>query len=171
MPDLLTHSKAQRLRIYIGDSDRWRGSPLYAALLETLRAHGMAGATVMRGTGGFGAHSTIHSASIEALSTDLPILIDVVDTVEKVASALEVVTPMVREGLITVEDVEIVRQTQRYLNPLPADRLVTEVMSKSVVALNPYMAVHEAWKLDAGEPPQGHAGGRPGGQGGGHPHR
>ena len=147
MPDLLNQTQAQRMQIYIGESDRWRGGPLYAALLEALRSHGMAGATVMRGAAGFGAHSTIYSASIEELSSDLPILIDVVDTPEKIAAVIEVITPMVREGLITVEDVQIVRHTHRYLNPLPADRLVSEVMSKNVVTLSPYLTVHEAWKL------------------------
>jgi CBS domain-containing protein len=146
MPELLNQSKAQRLCIYLGESDRWRGRPLYAALLETLRAMDISGATVLRGVGGFGAHSVIHSASIEVLSTDLPIVVEVVDTPEKIAVALEAVTPMVREGLVTVEDVRIVRHTHRYLNPLPADRLAGEVMSREVIALGPTQLVQEAWK-------------------------
>ncbi len=62
MPDLSIHKDAQRLCIYIGEADRWRGKPLYAALLETLKQQGLAGTTVMRGVAGFGAHSRIHTA-------------------------------------------------------------------------------------------------------------
>ena len=93
--------QAKRLRIYIGDSDQWRGKPLSAVLLEQLKQEGLAGATVFRGVAGFGAHSRIHTAAILDLSTDLPIVIEVIDTPEKIQHALEVVSPMIREGLIT----------------------------------------------------------------------
>ena len=138
-------TKAQRLRIYIGESDRWRGKPLDAALLETLRAAGVAGATVLRGTAGFGAHSRIHTASIEVLSFDLPVVIEVIDTPAKISAALEAITPMVREGLITREEVEVIKYTHRYLNPLPADRLVAEVMTPAVVSVTPDTTVYAAW--------------------------
>jgi CBS domain-containing protein len=146
MPDLSLHKKAQRLRIYIGESDRWRGKPLDAVLLETLRAQGMAGATVFRGVAGFGAHSRIHTTSIEVLSLDLPVVIEVVDTPEKITPVLDIIYSMVREGLITVEDVQIVKYTHRFLNPLPADRLVSEVMTKDVVSLSPEMPIDKAWR-------------------------
>ena len=93
---------AQRLVIYLGEADRWRGKPLYAALLETLKAQGLAGATVVRGVAGFGAHSRIHTASILRLSEDLPLRIEVIDARENIERALELVAPMVNEGLITV---------------------------------------------------------------------
>ncbi|PWH15950.1 MAG: hypothetical protein DDG60_05015 [Anaerolineae bacterium] len=137
---------AQRLVIYIGESDRWRGKPLYAAILETLKAEGLAGATVIRGVAGFGAHSHIHTAAILRLSEDLPLIIHVIDTPEKIEHALELVRPMVREGLITLEDVRVVRYTHRYLNPLPADRLVEEVMTREVETLSPEMTVAAAWQ-------------------------
>lgn len=146
MPDLSLQKKAQRLCIYIGESDRWRGQALDAVLLETLRAHGAAGASLFRGVAGFGAHSRIHTARIEVLSLDLPIVIEVVDSPEKITAILDVVYPMVREGLITVEEVQIVKYTHRFLNPLPADRLVSEVMTKNVLTLTPDMSVHQAWK-------------------------
>src|SRR3989304_5135523 len=92
---------AQRLNIYLGESDRWRGKPLYAAILETLKTEGIAGATVVRGVAGFGAHSRIHTATILRLSEDLPLRIEVVDSREKISHAIEVISPMVREGLIT----------------------------------------------------------------------
>jgi uncharacterized protein len=113
MADPSTYPDGQRLRIYIGESDRWHGKPLDAALLETLRGHGMAGATIFRGYAGFGAHSRFRSAAQEALSVDLPVVIEVVDTPEMIAALLNVVDPMVREGLITLEDVRIVKYTHR----------------------------------------------------------
>lgn len=138
--------KAQRLRIYLSEGDRWRGKPLYAALLDTLRGIGMAGATVMRGTAGFGAASHLHSASLEVLAMDLPVVMDVVDTPQKISTALEAIYPMVREGLITLEDVQMVKYTHRFLNPLPADRLVSEAMTRDVVTVKPEMNIYQVWK-------------------------
>jgi CBS-domain-containing membrane protein/PII-like signaling protein len=146
MPNLSLQKKAKRLRIYISESDRWRGKALDAQLLETLRAKGMAGATVFRGISGFGAHSRIHTTRIEVLSFDLPVVIEVVDTPENIESILDVVYPMVREGLMTVEDVQIVKYTHRFLNPLPADRLVSEVMTRKVITLLSTTPIHQAWK-------------------------
>lgn len=143
-PKLL--QEAQLLSIYIGESDRWRGKPLYAAILEALKQAGIAGATVVRGVAGFGAHSRIHTAAILRLSEDLPLIIQVIDSPEHIRRALEIVSPMVREGLITLQDVDVLRYTQRYLNPLPSDRLVSEVMTHKVVTLTPEMSVAEAWQ-------------------------
>jgi CBS domain-containing protein len=146
LKDLTGQNPGKRLCIYIGESDRWRGKPLESAILETLRAQGLAGATVYRGVSGFGAHSHIRSAAIEVLSVDLPVLIEVVDIAERIQRGLDAVSPMVGEGLITLEDVTIVKYTHRYLNPLPADRMVSEVMTKDVVSLSPEMSVHTAWE-------------------------
>jgi CBS domain-containing protein len=146
MPDLSLQKKAQCLRIYIGESDHWRGQSLESALLETLRSRGMAGATVFRGVAGFGAHSRIHTTAIEVLSMDLPVVIETIDAPEQIAAILEVIYPMVREGLITLQDVQIVKYTHRFLNPLPADRLVSEVMTRGVVAIAQDAKVVTAWK-------------------------
>lgn len=143
--DISLQENAQRLVIYLGEADRWRGKPLYAALLETLKAQGLAGATVVRAVAGFGAHSRIHTASILRLSEDLSLRIEVIDTRDKIERALETVAPMVREGLITLEPVRVVKYTHRYLNPLPADRTVAEVMTHEVVTLIPEMSLAEAW--------------------------
>jgi len=137
---------AQLLTIFIGESDKWRGRPLYAAILETLKAEGIAGATVVRGVAGFGAHSHIHTASILRLSEDLPLCIQVVDNPDKIAHAIDLVGPMVTEGLVTVEDVHVLKYTHRYLNPLPADKYVEEVMTREVVTLAPEMPVAAAWQ-------------------------
>lgn len=147
MPDLSLQKKAQRLRIYISEKDRWRGTSLDVALVETLRENGIAGATVFRGIAGFGAHSIIHSFRLEVMMTELPLVIETVDVPEKIAEVLDVIYPMVREGLITVEDVEIVKYTHRYLNPLPADKLVSEVMTREVITLKPDLTIQQAWLL------------------------
>lgn len=128
---------AKRLSIYVGESDSWRGRSLYLSILETLRKSGLAGATVTRGHAGFGAHSRIHTWQIERLSMDLPMIITVIDTEENIEKALALVKPMVREGLITLEDVEIVKYTHRYLQPLPADRPVSEIMTRDIVTVRP----------------------------------
>jgi CBS domain-containing protein len=137
---------AKLLTIYIGESDKWRGRALYTVILETLKSEGLAGATVIRGVAGFGAHSYIHTASILRLSEDLPLCIQAVDAAEKITRALEVISPMVTEGLITLEDVKVLKYTHRYLNPLPADKFVEEVMTREVVFLSPDLSISDAWK-------------------------
>jgi CBS-domain-containing membrane protein len=146
LKDLTGQRPGKRLCIYIGESDRWRGKPLDMAILEILRSQGLAGATVYRGTSGFGAHSHIRSASIEVLSVDLPVLIEAVDIPERIQRGLDAVSPMVGEGLITLEDVTIVKYTHRYMNPLPADKSVSDVMTRDVVSLREDMSVREAWE-------------------------
>lgn len=147
MADLVHDKKAQRLRIYIGESDRWRGKPLCTALLETFRAQGVAGATVFRAVAGFGAHSRIRTAAVDVLSQDPAVVIEVVDDPEKIAAVLDTIYAMVREGLITLENVQMVKYTHRFLSPLPADRLVSEVMTREVVTLEPRLPVYQAWKV------------------------
>ncbi len=137
---------AQRLRIYIGENDQWQGKPLYAALLEHLKKEGMAGATVVRGVAGFGARSRIHTASILRLSEDLPLIVEVVDSPENIRRALETIQPMVSEGLITLEPVEVIAYTHRYLRPLPADHPVEEIMTRDPVTVLADQTVLEAWK-------------------------
>lgn len=128
---------ARRLIVYLGESDRWRGRSLYLSILETLRKAGIAGATVTRGLAGYGAHSIIRVSTVETLSMDLPITITIVDTPPNIERALALVGPMVREGLITLEDVEIVKYTHRYLQPLPVDSPVSEIMTRNVTTVRP----------------------------------
>jgi CBS domain-containing protein len=137
----------KRLTIYIGESDLWRGKALYMVLLETMRNAGLAGATVTRGIAGFGARSRIHTAAILRLSEDLPLVIEVIDSAEKIEAALETIYPMVREGMITLEDVQVLKYTHRDLNPLPGDRLVKEVMSTGVKSISPTKSIAQAWKM------------------------
>ena len=95
------------LRIFIGEGDRHEGRPLYEWLVLRARAEGVAGATVLRGMMGFGAHSRLHTFKIERLSEDLPIVLEFVDTREKLERFLAVVDAVVREGLATLEKAEV----------------------------------------------------------------
>lgn len=99
----------QLVRIFIGESDLWRHQPLAAALLERLRKEGFAGATVFHAVAGFGAHSVMHTASLLRLSEDLPVLIELVDSAEHVEKLLPILDEMVKEGLVTVEKVRVLR--------------------------------------------------------------
>ena len=91
------------LRIFIGESDRYAGRPLFEWLVLEARRQGLAGATVVRGICGFGAHSRIHTFKIERLSEDLPIIVEIVDTREKLDSFLASVDSAIDEGLATIE--------------------------------------------------------------------
>jgi len=97
------------LRIYIGESDRWHGRPLYEAIVLAAREAGLAGATVMRGVEGFGAHSRVHTAKVLRLSEDLPLLIEIVDQEERIRAFLPTCDQMIGEGLITLEKVEVLK--------------------------------------------------------------
>lgn len=95
------------LRVFIGESDRFEGKPLYRALVERLRGEGVAGATALRGIEGFGATSHLHTSRILRLSEDLPIVIEVVDTAENIERVLPIVDAMVRDGMVTIERVQV----------------------------------------------------------------
>ena len=98
----------RRVRIYIGENDQWHGRPLYAAIVQEARKRGMAGATVARGIMGYGAHSAIHEPHLFCLSHDLPVVVEIVDTDEKVRQFLPCLDEMVQEGMITTSAVEII---------------------------------------------------------------
>ena len=99
----------QLLRIFIGESDRWRGKPLYEVIILKAREIGIAGATMTRGMMGYGAASRIHTAKILRLSEDLPVVIEIVDSPEKIAAFLPIIEEMVQEGLVTVENVRVLQ--------------------------------------------------------------
>jgi len=95
------------LRLFIGESDRYKGEPLYGYLVREARRRGLAGATVLRGLEGYGGSSRIHTAKILRLSEDLPIIVEIVDTPEAIEEFLPVVDEAVDQGLATVETVRI----------------------------------------------------------------
>jgi hypothetical protein len=95
------------LRIFIGESDKHEGLPLYQWIVRKARESGLAGSTVIRGLEGFGAHSRIHTTKILRLSEDLPIIVEIVDTLEKIENFMPVIDNAITEGLATIEKVEI----------------------------------------------------------------
>jgi PII-like signaling protein len=97
------------VRIYIGESDRWHHQPLHRALLERLREEGFAGATVTHGIAGFGAHSVVHTAGLLDLSTDLPVVIEVVDDAAHADRLVEILDEMMDGGMVTMEKVRVLR--------------------------------------------------------------
>lgn len=96
------------MRIHIGESDKWRGRPLYEAIVELLRREGFSGATVLRGVAGFGSASRLHTDKILRLSQDLPIVIEVVESEERVERLIPQLDQMVGGGLITLEKVRVI---------------------------------------------------------------
>jgi len=99
--------KGHLLRIFIGESDKHEGMPLYEWIVRKARQEGLAGSTVLRGLEGFGAHSRIHTAKILRLSEDLPIIVEIVDTREKIEAFLPKIDNAITEGLATLEKVEV----------------------------------------------------------------
>lgn len=100
--------EAEILRIFIGESDKFEGKPLYQAIVEESRKRGMAGATVLKGSLGFGVHSRLHTAKVLRLSEDLPVVVEIVDSPERIADFLPDLDKMVTEGLITIEKVRVI---------------------------------------------------------------
>ena|SRR5947209_8328636 len=101
------------LRIFIGETDKWKGAPLYEAIVQLARKEGMGGATVIKGFMGFGAKSHLHTAKILRLSEDLPIVIEIVDSEEKINRFLPHLDEMVQDGLITLEKVNVIMYRAR----------------------------------------------------------
>lgn len=100
----------QRLIAYIGESDQWQGKPAYMALVEEAKKHGIAGATVIRGIEGFGVRESgrIHTATILELSSELPMLVVIIDSQEEIARFLPIVKEIVKKGLVTLETLNVV---------------------------------------------------------------
>jgi PII-like signaling protein len=101
------------MRIFVGEADRHGHHPLYAALVEVLRREGLAGATVLRGVSGFGAHSAFHTEKLLDLSADLPMVVEVIDAPEKIDAVLPRIEELMNGGLITLERVRVIRPPRR----------------------------------------------------------
>lgn len=97
------------LRIFIGESDKWQGRPLYEAIVMKAREMHIAGATVLRGPMGYGANSRLHTLKVLRLSEDLPMVIEFVDSREKIDELLPHIDQMVQEGLVTMEKVQVIK--------------------------------------------------------------
>ena len=105
--------KAQMMRIYVGENDQWRDTPLHEALVRAMRANDLAGVTVYRGILGYGAHRRMHKDAPLHLSHDSSIMLSVVDTEEKLRAFLPIVEQMVAEGLVVLSDVDIIKYAYR----------------------------------------------------------
>ncbi|AYO29607.1 DUF190 domain-containing protein [Biomaibacter acetigenes] len=104
--------KGKMLKIFIGESDKWHGEPLFHAIVKLIKKEGMAGVTVYRGIEGFGANSRIHSTQILRLSEDLPVVLEIIDTPERINFVLDKLDAMIKEGLMVVlQDVDIIKYT------------------------------------------------------------
>jgi uncharacterized protein len=101
------------MRIFIGETDRYNHKPLYEALVELLRKEGFAGATVLRGVSGFGAHKVYHSQKLLDLSADMPMIVEVVDTRDKIYSILPRIDEMMAGGMITLEGATVIRYSPK----------------------------------------------------------
>ena len=104
---MILPSEGYLLRVFIGESDRHDGQLLHEWIVMKARDEGLAGATVMRGMMGFGAHSRLHTFKIERLSQDLPVIVEIVDTREKLERFLSLIDTEIEEGMATLEEVQI----------------------------------------------------------------
>lgn len=138
--------QATRVTLYIGESDHYDGRSLYMVILEFLRKEGAAGTTVTRGLAGFGAHSRIHTATVETLSVDLPMRLEWIDLPERVARLLPAVRRMVNDGLIIVEQVNVVQYSVgRSQEPL--EQPVHNIMREEIVTVQPDTPVAQVMTL------------------------
>lgn len=113
--------RALRVTVYIGENDTWHHRPLYAEIVHRARAAGLAGASVFRGVEGFGASSMIHTSRLLSLSEDLPVAVVIVDTEERVRAFLPQLDELVGEGLVTLDDCEVIRYVGRTDSPGKTD--------------------------------------------------
>ena len=104
---MISNKDNRLLRIFIGESDTHEGRPLYVAIVEELRREGLAGATVLRGIEGFGKSSRLHTAHVLRLSDDLPIIIECVDSANRIEAILPALDDMIGDGLVTMERVDV----------------------------------------------------------------
>jgi len=114
-----TNSEAKLLRIFIGESDRIKGKPVYEEIVLKARVAGLAGATVIKGIMGFGANSKIHTSKLLTLSEDLPLIVEIVDTLEKIEKFILIVNEIFEianiGGLVTVEKTEVIKYSANKL--------------------------------------------------------
>jgi PII-like signaling protein len=107
------HGQAKMIRIHFGENDRWQGKPLYEAIVKEAHQRDLAGATAYRGIEGYGASSRIHQKHFLGLSSDLPIMVTIIDEAPKIEAFMPLLQGMVSEGLIAISDVDVIRYVRR----------------------------------------------------------
>lgn len=105
----MIESEQTLMRIFIGENDRWEHRPLYEALVELFRREGFSGATVLKGAMGFGAHSVTHTDKLLRLSSDLPVVVEVIERADRIEALLPRLDGMLQGGLITLEKARVLR--------------------------------------------------------------
>jgi hypothetical protein len=150
-----TEGEGQVLRIYISESDRWEGRPLYETLVRTAREHGIAGATALRGIEGFGASSRIHTVKVLRLSEALPIVVEIVDRPDHIAAFMPTLDKMVGEGMMTIQNVNTIQYRQHGSDQPHADddelqlESVADVPTLEAPSLTDTMNGHARAVIDA----------------------
>ena len=134
---LLRRGKAQALTIYLGESDQWRGTPLYVAIIQYLREQGCAGATATRAVAGYGAGSRLHTSGGLQWSSDAPVIIHVVEQPERLRRVLPSLQEMLQGGVMTLHEVEVLKYTHARRHGLPTKLPVRQVMETSIMTVNP----------------------------------
>ena len=134
---LLRQGKAQVLTIYLGESDQWQGTPLYVAIVQFLREQGCAGATVTRAVAGYGVGSRLHESGGWRLSSDAPVVLQIVDQPERLHRLLPHLQEMLSGGLMTLHDIEVLKYTHARRRGLSAKLPVRQVMESSIMTVHP----------------------------------
>lgn len=144
---LLRQGKAQVLTIYLGESDQWQGKPLYVAIVQFLREQGCAGATVTRAVAGYGAGSRLHESGGWRLSSDAPLVIQVIDQPDRLQRLLPRLEEMLHGGLMTLHDADVLKYTHARPHGLPAKLPVRQVMETAITAIAPETSVSSVVSL------------------------
>ncbi|HHT9118229.1 MAG TPA: DUF190 domain-containing protein [Candidatus Hypogeohydataceae bacterium YC38] len=100
------------LRVFVGENHRFKGMPLFEAIIHKAKDAGLGGTTILKGIEGFGSHGKIHTIRVLRVAEDMPIVIEIVDTPEKIDSFLPLLDEMMQEGIVTIEDVKVIRYSQ-----------------------------------------------------------
>ncbi|MEA1962420.1 MAG: DUF190 domain-containing protein [Bacillota bacterium] len=125
MSEMKFSGPAKRLRVFIGEKEKYKGMPLYHALVLKAKELDMAGVTVTKGIEGFGANTRIRTTRLVELSSDLPLVVEIVDSEDYIQNYLLAIEPMIEDGLVTMDDVEIIKYSS-----LKGDRLLRLQKSK-----------------------------------------
>jgi CBS-domain-containing membrane protein len=133
---LLRQGKAQMLTLYLGESDQWRGTPLYVALLQVFREAGCAGATVTRAMAGYGAGGRLHEGKGWHWSSDAPLIVQVVDQPERLRRLLPQIQNMMQGGLLTLQEVDVLKYTHARRSGISPKLPVSQVMETAVVTVS-----------------------------------
>jgi CBS domain-containing protein len=139
--------KAKRVRIYVNEDDRAHGKPLHLAIVELLRAENAAGATVLKAVEGFGATGRLHVSTLADVPWRLPVIVEWIDRPEQVERLVPRLRELVRHGLITVDDTDVLLFEPRPVRDLAPSAAVRDVMSRAVVSVNPSTPVREVVEL------------------------